>query len=110
MSTKNTRSGGKFGGSHTTIIDAAIIVADIANKQLEVTKILVGFIKPGLPSAKGQRRVKIIDRERSILLAVRGNTSHQEIVVYTSDVQKTKLAIAQGARNAGLHISFGRNS
>jgi len=106
MSRKKHRSGGKFGGSHTTLINAALIVADIADAQCEVTKILASYIKSGLPPAQGQRRVKISDREGNVLLAVRDNTSHQLVVVYTSDSQKTKLAIAKGARNAGLHVSF----
>jgi len=107
VSTKNTRSGGKYGGTHTTMISAAIIVADIAHEQLEVSRISPGVIKAGLKSANGQRRVKISDWNGGIMLSVRGNTTHQEVRVYTSDSHATKLAIARGARNAGLHISFG---
>lgn len=107
MSTKTTRSGRKYCGAHTTMIPAAIIVADIAHKQPEVSLISPGFIKAGLKSVQGQRRIKISDCIGGVLLSVRDNTTHQEVRIYTTDFQTTKLAIARGARNAGLHIAFG---
>jgi hypothetical protein len=107
MSNKDSRSGGKFSGNHTTMISAAAIVADIAHKCPFVTNISPGFIKSGLKSVSGQRRVKISDDGSSILLAVRDNTSHQEIHVYSKNMQVTKLAIARGARDADLQIAFG---
>ncbi|OGD67659.1 hypothetical protein A2442_03745 [Candidatus Campbellbacteria bacterium RIFOXYC2_FULL_35_25] len=107
MSTKNTRSGGKYCNSHTTVIPAAGTVVDIANELSEVTKIQIGFIKAGLKSANGQKRVKIGDIGSNIMLSIRDNTTVQEIIVYSNDSQKTKLAVAQGSRNAGLHVSFG---
>ncbi len=106
MSTKYSRSGGKFSGNHTTMIPAAAIVADIAHECPFVTNISPGFIKATLKSASGQRRVKISDDGFSILLAVRDNTSHQEIHVYSKNMQATKLAVARGCRNAGLQIAF----
>lgn len=104
---KHSRSGGKFSGNHTTLIPAACIVADIANDCESVTKISPGFIKAGLKSANGHRRVKITDDGSQILLSIRDNTSCQEVHVYPSNMQAAKLAIAKGARNAGLAISFG---
>lgn len=106
MSTKTTRSGGKFSGSHTTVIPAAGIVADIAAKQDEVTKISLAFINAGLRPTKGNRRVKITDEGSRILLAVRDNTSHQKISVISQDKQKTKIAIARAAHDAGLTVSL----
>ena len=103
---KDSRSGGKFSGNHTTLIPAAAIVADIAHACPFVTNISPGFIKAGLKSVNGQRRVKISDDGASILLAVRDNTSHQEIHVHSKNMQATKLAIARGSRNAGLQIAF----
>jgi hypothetical protein len=108
VSNKDSRSGGKFSGNHTTLSPAARIVADIAAACPSVTKISPGFLKAGLPSVNGQRRVKILDDSGQVLLSVRDNCSHQEVHVYTSDAHATKLAIARGARNAGLHISFGK--
>jgi hypothetical protein len=109
VSTKNHRSGGKFSCSHTTVIPAAALMADIADRLQEVTKISLGFIKAGIGSSGGQRRVKITCRKGNILLAIRDNASHQELTVYTSCVPTSLLGIAKGARNAGLHISFGKN-
>lgn len=107
MSNKYSRSGGKFSGNHTTLSPAACLVADIAHMCSAVTKISPGFLKAGLKSVNGQKRVKITDDGSQLLLAVRDNTSHQEVHVYTNDMQTAKLAVAQGARTAGLHISFG---
>jgi hypothetical protein len=84
MAKKSARAGGKFGGDHTTVIPAAGIIADIAGSCRVVTKISVGFIKAGLPNAKGKRRVKIAVEEGGILLTVRDNTSQQELRVYVS--------------------------
>lgn len=109
MSTKTSRSGGKFTGSHTAVIPAAGIVADIAAAQKEVSKISPGFIKMGLRSANGNRRVKITDDGTRILLSVRDNTSHQELSVMSQNKQKTKSAIERGARDAGLSVSSPKN-
>ncbi len=108
MSTKNHRSGGKFSGRHTTVIPAAGIVADLAIAQGEVTKVSLGFIKTGLPSANGKRRVKLTQEQGDILLSIRDNTSHQEIRVYTPDIQKTMQAIAREAKNKGFLIKTER--
>ena len=108
MSTKYTRSGGKFSGNHTTMIPAACIVADIAAAQTEVYNISPGFIKAGLKSVNGHRRVKITDDGNSLLLAVRDNASLQEVRVFTHNIQETRTTIARGARNKGLGISFGK--
>ncbi len=106
MSDKYTRSGGKFSGNHTTLTPAACLVADVADKCQAVYRISPGFLKAGLKSVNGQRRVKIIDLGTCILLAVRDNASQQEVYVYADNAQAAKLAIAKGARNAGLNISF----
>lgn len=109
MSNKYSRSGGKFSGNHTTLTPAACLLADIAHKCDAVTRISPGFLKAGLKSVNGNRRVKITDNGSCILLSVRDNTSHQEVHVYASDTQIAKLAIARGARDAELAISFGKN-
>ncbi len=108
MSNKDSRSGAKFSGNHTTLIPAAAIIADLAHACPYSTNISPGFIKAGLPSVNGNRRVKIIDIEDgNILLAIRDNTSHQEITIYTRNAHETKLRIAKGARDNHLAISFG---
>jgi hypothetical protein len=107
MSTKSTRSGGKFTGSHTTVVPAAATVADIAAACDAVYKVALGYISPGIGPVNGQRRVKIGDENgSSILLSVRDGTSLQEIRVFATDRQEAKLHIARGALNAGFKISF----
>ncbi len=106
MSHKDRRAGGKYTGNHTTLIPAAAMMCDIANLLPAVTRISPGFIKAGLRSVNGQRRVKIVDIDGGILLSVRDNTSNQEVYVYASDVDAAKSAIGRGARLAHFHISF----
>lgn len=108
---KDSRKGGKFTGNHTTLIPAAAIICDIADACTSVTKITPGFMKAGLKSVGGQRRVKITSKGNgAILLSIRDNASHQEVHVYASDIQAAKLAIARGARNEGLRIAFGESN
>lgn len=106
MSTKHSRSGGKFRGSHTTVTDTAARIADIAAHIPGVTKVSPGYIKAGLPPAQGKLRVKIIRRVSHILLSVRGNTNNQELLVYSDNHQETMLALAQAIRNAGIAVAF----
>lgn len=105
---KHSRSGGKYTGSHTTLIPAAQIACDIADALPEVAKISPGFIKAGLKSANGHRRIKLIDEnEHCILLSVRDNTSHQEVHVYVKDIQAARTAISRKLLGANIAISFG---
>jgi hypothetical protein len=76
---KDSRSGGKFNGNHTTLTHLAAIACDIADDCPDVTKISPGFLTAGLKPVNGQRRVKIIQKPGALLLAVRDNTSHQEV-------------------------------
>ncbi|MCI0620030.1 DUF2103 domain-containing protein [Candidatus Wolfebacteria bacterium] len=107
MPKRGARSGGKYGGDHTTVIPAAGAICDIANACPHVTRISPGFLKTGLKTNTGPRRVKLTRQNGGILLSVRDSISHQEIRVYTGDVQEAMLAIARGARNAGFRIAFG---
>ncbi len=102
---KDSRSGGKFSG-HTTLVPAAAVVADIADRSSAVYRICPGYIKAGLRSVSGHKRVKITNEGPYILLAVRDNASQQEVHVYATDSQQAMLDIAKGSRNAGLAISF----
>ena len=107
MSNKNHRSGGKYSGSHTTVIPAAGVICDLADGCDAVTRIALGFIKSGLKSAGGQRRVKIANDGAVLLLSVRDNTTHQEVYVYTNkDRQRALETIARGVRNNNMHLSF----
>lgn len=105
MGKKNARAGGKFGGGHTTVVPAAGVIADIAAACSVVTKVSVGFIKAGLPSAKGLRRVKVVSSSSSLLLSVRDNVSQQELRVYASDVDAAKQYILKNAAKAGFSVA-----
>lgn len=107
---KNHRSGGKYSSNHTTVIPAAALLTDIADLQPEVTKISLGYIKAGMPSIEGKRRAKITERQGNLLLSVRDNTSHQEIVVYTDDPYKTKRALYRGGLECDIEVSFAKPS
>ncbi len=107
MSTKNSRSGGKFTGSHTTVVPAARDVADIAANNSLVTKIALGIIKAGLPSAKGRKAVKIKPNGACLLLSVRDNTTCQELYVYAAaaDLKDARNQVAEKARKEGFQVT-----
>lgn len=106
MSTKRSRQGGKFTRSHTTVIPAAAVIADIAARCKDVEKISAGYIKAGLSSVRGARRLKIIDDYPSMLLSVRDNTSHQELRVYAKEYARAKSHIAKRAEEEGFTVHF----
>jgi hypothetical protein len=103
---KDHRSGGKYSGSHTTVVPAAGFLVDVAYTQQEVTKLSLGFIKGGLPSIEGKRRAKITVRPGNLLVVVRDNTSHQEVTVYTNDPLKTRRALYRDGLKHGIEVSF----
>ena len=103
---KDHRSGGKFGSSHTTVVPAAGLLCDIAEREKEVTKISLGFIKSGLRSLEGKKRAKVTVRQGNLLLSVRDNSSNQEITIYTTDTHKTKRALYRGGLDEGIEVSF----
>lgn len=74
--------GPKSGGSHTTLIDAAVPVVRAAAKLSKVKRIAPGFIKP-TPGKTGLRRVDFERINGGLLVKVRGNTAIQEIRIYT---------------------------
>ena len=86
---KNHRSGGKFTGSHTTLTDLSVVVADALAGLSYVAKIAIGMIGTGLPPAHGKRRVKLLADEENgyIRLVVRDNSSKQELHAYVDQAQ-----------------------
>ncbi len=107
MSKKKHRNGGKYCTSHTTIIPMAGKITDAIHDELEITKIQLGLIKAGLKPINGEKRVKISIKGYAISLAIRDNTTWQEIFVYSTNNQKTMESIARKSRNLGFHIAFG---
>lgn len=101
MATKTSRAGGKYTGNHTTLIPAAVRLCTYAEKCDAIIRITPGFIKAGLPSVSGNRRVKIEQAgPTAVKLSVRDNTSHQEVYCYTRSSEDTLLAIAALAAGA----------
>lgn len=104
---KDSRSGGKYTGNHTTLIPAAVIACDIANALSQVIKISPGFISAGTGHGCGRKRVKFTDESKScILLKVGDNTSHQEVRVYVNNIQVARTALARRLRDADIAICF----
>lgn len=103
---KDSRSGGKYSGNHTTLIPAAAVICDIANQCLAVTKISPGFITSGLKSVNGKLRAKISENEGNLFLTIRDNTSHQEVWIYTDDTQVVKRSIYRAAKSKNISVSF----
>jgi len=101
MSGKNARAGGKFTGNHTSLTPA---VADVADGCQFVTKISPGYIKSGLRSAGGKRRVKITEKGAGFMISVRGNISHQELHVYSDDVESAKEYLIKEIKKEGFLI------
>ncbi|MBP6859071.1 MAG: hypothetical protein KBC69_00395 [Candidatus Magasanikbacteria bacterium] len=93
------RAGGKFSGSHATIIDAAEVVADAAVKQLEVTKVVLGIIEGNVKSK--QMRLKFKPVTAGWEIKVYGRISIQTLYVYTSDPEATKSAIERAFLHEG---------
>lgn len=85
---KNHRSGGKMGGRHTTLIDAAEPIVDMVQKRPEVKKIVAGFIVQG--RSGGQRRIKLKEMDGVLQLSIRGNSSLQDVWVYSDNIEETK--------------------
>ena len=87
-------SGGKFTGSHTTVIDAAVEILKALNTSEQVTKIAIGYIKQKVGKSASQPRYKIQDNGAGIRLTVNGPATIQEFHVYTEDPDATRLIIA----------------
>ena len=85
---KNHRSGGKMGGRHTTIIDAAAKVVDFLLKQDEVSNVIAGHIKSGIGAAP--QRIKIKKLAGCLSVIVRGGASIQEIKVFSQNLDQIK--------------------
>ena len=87
------RAGGKLTRSHTTVIDAVAPLVDLLQECQEVSKISLGMIKN---IGKGQTGLKFHPVTGGWRVVVRGNTSLQELVVYTPEpevVRRRLLAL-----------------
>lgn len=84
-------SGPKFGGKHTTVIDAACSVVEAAVKQPEVRTISPGYITMGLRAAG--HHIKFQPITGGLMVRVRGTCCIQEIRVYTTNPGATEQAL-----------------
>lgn len=100
------RSGGKFGGDHTTLIDLAAELADHAAKLTYVNRISPGIIQLGQGVAGGERRVKFGNINGGILMKVRQARSVQEVRVITPRPQIVMEALARVALGLNARIGF----
>jgi hypothetical protein len=110
MANKDSRSGGKFTGNHTSLIPLAARVCDVLHTCSAVQKISPGFIKAGLKSVQGKRRIKMTESKGGLLLSVRDNASHQEVFVYSNDANITRQVVVECARNLHISITSVKNS
>lgn len=82
------RAGKKFSSSHSTIIDAAEKLVDVASSLAKVKKISLGLIKV----AKGGDiyHAKFQDTPSGLKITVRGKSAVQTIYIYTSEKDSVK--------------------
>ena len=81
------RAGGKLTRSHTTLIDAVVPLVDFLQTRDEVSKISLGLIRN---IGRGMPGLKFHAVTGGWKVVVRGNVSLQEMVVYTSDPERTR--------------------
>lgn len=104
MGNKYSRSGGKFGGTHTTFVPLAAKIADICDRCEFVERISAGFITSGRRSPRGGTRVRIKQNRGGLLLVVRDNIAIQHIQVYGKKHQNMLEAITQACVDAGIQV------
>jgi len=90
---KHKRSGGKIGGKHTSFIPLADEIVSRVLVHPNVTKVIPGFITAGLPTLRGQRRVKLSMHGTALKLSVRDNISHQEVFVHAGSEEDIKKPV-----------------
>ncbi len=88
---KGHKQGGKITGSHTTVIPAGEKVVDFLQKEKDVNKISIGFIKHGIRG--GKHSIKTMEMDSGLLLKIRGTASIQEIRVYTTQSENVKNSL-----------------
>jgi len=88
------RAGKKLGRRHTTIIDAAVPVVDAAQKSALVSKVTLGLIKNQVGKSQ-HRSIKFSEIPAGFKVRVRGNTTIQELYVYTLKPQETRELLAR---------------
>lgn len=104
-------SGAKISNNHTTVIEDAVPLVAHAQKDPRVRKIVPGKINSECGvSGSGPNRLKVIDQEGCILLAVSGSSSHQEVRIYLKNIEKhrkpVKDTLVEQAEEEGFTVDF----
>ncbi len=81
----NHLAGKKITKSHSTAIDESISLIKLIEKNPYIKKITLGVITPGLRS--GNKRLKVFPIRGGIKAVIRGNSSIQELYIYTDEPQ-----------------------
>lgn len=98
----------KITKSHTSSIEAAKPILKVLENDSDVTKISLGRIKSGLSNVGGNHRVKItVLSEKALRLSIRGNISHQEITVFTKEIEKTQNLLVVWAKKMNYQVATG---
>ena len=87
-------AGGKFTGSHTTVIEAAEDLMKMLNRSELVKKIVIGIIKQKVGKNASQARYKIQPNGAGLKLVVNGSKTVQEFYIYTDDQPALEAEIA----------------
>lgn len=90
------RAGGKFTGSHTTVIDKALGSIDAAAKLPCVSKIVLGLIEAVRSKTP---RLKFNETPTGWEVVVYSQITLQTIYIYTSDRNATRTAMRRGFNN-----------
>lgn len=95
------RQGGKFAGSHTTIISGGDVIFDAAAEMPEVTKISLGVIKPLSRRGGSPVRVKcmeIPENDKCLRVTVAKGATVQIAYVYVglSEARDTVRQVLEG--------------
>jgi len=106
-----TISGAKISDNHTTVIDDAAPLVKFLHKDPRVRKIVPGKINSECGvSGGGPNRLKIIDQEGCLLLAISGSSSHQEVRVYLKDIENQRQPVTESledfARSEEFQVDF----
>lgn len=80
----NHLAGKKFTSTHTTVTDATKPLVAFLSKQESVKKISLGIITR-ISGKSSRMRVKIADEPACLVLKVHGNSSVQEVRIYTDE-------------------------
>jgi transcriptional regulator NrdR family protein len=106
LSSQRHRSGGKCGGNHTTLIDAACPFVDFIESESSVKKFSLGRIVSAY-SANSRRKITIRNETAGFRCTVRGKLYSQELWVYsTEEISRLELKaiLKKGVEKLGFAV------